>query len=1244
MTALSGTQQQLYPVYLVHDKNSGYETERAGSFKLSDPLFRSRSFILQAADHPIDFLAYTEHNRLTIDIRYAALSEQESGDLVLLFDPDRSRRKAHNAFRFRIGEDGGLKYEQYRYELEVADVPDGVAYDHQVDGGFHQVRLSLPFALLRLEPVFNRLIAFNAIRTIRRGKQEMAAVWAGIKGDKSAAGQGTGDLLMTRGLAPEEIAEWQLKTASESAVYFTRWEKKKVPEELYAYMTAKRRGLTVRLDRNDAERARDRAERTPWGRGMKEAILKIADYWAAKSDDELFDLIPVGNPRAITPSVHFGDPLTGGDRNAHQACLEKPYQWYAPESGMWWHNGVPFRNPTTGEELVLQDNGEGFVAPEGLPHPGVRYMFTASYRLFILSMLLGSPRCEVLDDRSVCPDASGLEYAGAISNLAYAYQLTLDRKYAYKALIIAGRIAELLPYMNGWYGSGYYDTVQIAEPTTSESHWLSNYFDALDLVYDTVDDLEPELQSFFARKPDAEHNPRTQPFDVKAVVHEMIPHVLFSCEIEKTRSADWSFRWIYLELIVASFLESGKLMHRVLREGKHSLRSKMRNLFFRDGKYSYDSMFYLEIICEQMTLMANNNFRFRDDTYFPEGIDMFEDPEYGLTSVISLFARLKSGNLTPSFGDVKGIGNPEPIPVNRSKGKFAYSPAFEITFARMKSLRDVLGPVLAQFDPDELEDYRIGSASFSLHRTDKKQQRFGLLLLATAAEWDDYQEYRSKESDIQPSFLLEDSEISIFRAGTNHHNCKHVILYGAPSAGHMHGDKLGLWIGAYGYHLLGGVGDYPNSWVSAKYPVWEAHSAACTIVVVDGKDQEVSFSRLKCHYEGDWLQLSGMDNTTAYPGTHDERWCCVIKAPDGEDAYVVDLNYLAVGRTFDYNTIGIDIPFEQVQFEGIAERDWIPMSGTLAGEDVPLYCEPGYGWMKAWRRAPVDRPVSWTFQYSGAALKIHTVPAGGTRELICCLGEKGGTEKGKSPWLPFVLWRDATDDPDHHTASFVTVLEPFEHAPFLRSVKPMELIGGMNSSKFTSAGLEIDYADGHRDIVISVYGEGDFISYRDSHGRVYETDARLLLLRYQHNRLTKVEAVQYTRIFTEAYRSERQSPSFTGRVSAVDIDSRTIEVTCDSPYDDFPLSLERQVALIDSPDYEKPSTYYMFDPVIEGERFRFRADMTLIKLDSDNWASAPKRRGLGNKNIVMDGESPVYVDVKPGDTFTILNSIRVSFP
>jgi hypothetical protein len=92
-------------------------------------------------------------------------------------------------------------------------------------------------------------------------------------------------------------------------------------------------------------------------------------------------------------------------------------------------------------------------------------------------------------------------------------------------------------------------------------------------------------------------------------------------------------------------------------------------------------------------------------------------------------------------------------------------------------------------------------------------------------------------------------------------------------------------------------------------------------------------------------------------------------------------------------------------------------------------------------------------------------------------------------------------------------------------------------------------------------------------------------------------------------------------------------------YEDFSLSLDGHVALIDSPDYDKPSTYYMLEPSLEGKKFVFRTDMTFIKLQTD-WKAPHKKRGLGNKQVMDCDGTMVYVDIKPGDSFQLYNSIK----
>jgi hypothetical protein len=1230
--------KSIYPIYTVYERVSGRKPDTADSFFLADMNFRQKREALLPADHRISFQITTKQEVLCIQLEYEAYHSASAadGEVALWFDPDNSRRKWHNAFVYRIKADGSLTYEEYPYELKETDVPADVAFHLTRTADSVSASLQIPLRHLRTDSFSRRAIGFNVFRTFMKEKEEEYVTWSGIPGSRPQGGNGNGILLLAKGLDAAQIGAWKARIAEENNSYFTNWVKWKIPDEIRRFVTEKKRGFTVRLSGEDVKQARQKAESTDWGRDMKREMLKIADYWAAKSDDELFELVPVGNPRALSVGQFYGDPLTGGKRTAYQVCLERPYQFYNPHTRSWWYNGIMIKNPESGETIVFRDEGGGFPAPDGFPNPGVRYMYAASYRLFILSMLMGNPYCSVLEDRSVCPETTGQDNAGAINNLAYAYLLTGDKTYARKALILLGRIAELVPYMNGNHFSGYYDSVQIAEPTTTESHWLSNYFEAADLLFEVGFELEEELGEFFASKPDAENRGRTEPFTVRKAIQEMIPCIIYSAEIERRRTADWSLRWIYLEIIIASYMESGKLMHSTLHEGDYCLQAKVRNNFFRDGRYTYDSAFYVQMICEQVSMMANNNYRFSDPEFFPSGIDMFSDPQFGIRQVIKLYTRLNSGNLIAMFGDNATVNNFEPISQDRKKGKFAYTPVMEIIYARMTASRKDIGPVLAMYEREELEQYR----KLSVRNTNLKNS---FLLLSTAAEWEDYQQHRAAGKPIQPSFLLQDSETSILRAGTTPHNCKHVMLYGQPTAGHAHGDKLGLWIAAYGYHLFSGAGNYPFTWLSPKYKAWEIHAAACAIVQVDGRDQEASFSRLQCHYEGEYLQSAGMENTEAYPGTHDERWCWLIQAPNREDAYVVDLNFLWKGGTFDYTTIGLDIPIENVRFEGLQPTDWTPMEGTMAGPGVPLYSKPGYGWMKAIKKAPADALVSWTYQYEGAGLKIHPIhddPAGAAqREIICALGEKGGQETGKSFWEPFVLWRDSSGNPETHRAVFAAILEPFEKSGFISRVLPMKLDVVRGSSPFRPTAIEVQYASGVRDLLVSVYGEGGLVRCEDSQGILIATDAKILLLRYDGGMLLHAEALRYTTVSAGSYRRQRASPAYTGTVSAVDLDRRIIEIDLDHVDSEFPAELEGLVGLIDSPEYEKPSSYCLHSPKLTGAKLIFQSEMTLIKLDAD-WMAPQKRRGLGGKSTVMYQGKEVYVDVKRGDRFTLLNSLQ----
>jgi hypothetical protein len=116
---------------------------------------------------------------------------------------------------------------------------------------------------------------------------------------------------------------------------------------------------------------------------------------------------------------------------------------------------------------------------------------------------------------------------------------------------------------------------------------------------------------------------------------------------------------------------------------------------------------------------------------------------------------------------------------------------------------------------------------------------------------------------------------------------------------------------------------------------------------------------------------------------------------------------------------------------------------------------------------------------------------------------------------------------------------------------------------------------------------------------------------------------------------------YRGFVNLVDAETRTIGVEFDRVDKDLEQAFLGQAALIDSPDYLKPSAYCLYDTVLDGCSLTFRSDMSLIKLE-EGWPSPHKRLGLGDKHVIEYRGKRVHMDVKPGDSFKISNVLRLS--
>ncbi|MHA1680461.1 MAG: hypothetical protein ACTSUE_05595 [Promethearchaeota archaeon] len=1010
---------------------------------------------------------------------------------------------------------------------------------------------------------------------------------------------------------------------------WTRWEKLILNQGISDLISKKSRGNLI-FDKKRINAAIQNATSTKWGLNIREKILVVANFWADKPIKELLDFVPVGNPLALTPGQYYGDPIEGGNRKTLFACLEKKYQWYNPVSKTWWYDGVDVKNPKTGAKITVRDDGAGFIPSDGFKHPGEPRMFVAAYRLFLIGFLLGKVYAPIAGEEMV-EGSTGGRYIGAIPRLAEAYSLTGNVKYVRAVAILMGRMAEMYPFYIGTRGDGSHpEGMHWGEISTTESFLLINFFKAWDLIFDAITpEIEAWLATEFKSIPPPSGGARTEKFSLKTTVDEMVRYAAQASESDKARytNSDWKLRWIETQLSIAACTKSPRFLEKILFDGQHSLQTTLFNNFYRDGRYHYDSTSYMNVIIRQFLEIPSYVQGFTDAELFPEPLDLYNDTRMPIEQIMLLNYKLDTGQLLPTFGDTEEATNSGAIHCqDRIAGFPRYDPRMEIPPSTRRNARELFRKYVSGLSRDDLERFRSQLGDFST------------LVYAIPIS-----ELHSPDWTIE-SCLLEDSPICYFHVGKNRKTRHDLVFWGQPSAAHKHGDKLGIWFGGGGYHLAASAGNYPFTWVSQKGRAWETHSAACWVALIDGMNQAPSPSKLMWYRDGNLFKLSRMRNDVAYYGSDYDRTVLLIAGPSDGDAYVVDLYHLSNACMYDYNTIGIDAkPLQpgDISFEGDDDgREWESRTGSLAGDDIPLYKCDGFGWMKANYSISTKSSFVFSYDYGGKGLKVHGISIGTEREIILGEGEKGGYEEGKSPWNPHVLWREENDDGDGTKTTFLSVLESIsstysgETRAFISGTR---LRKSLSPGEFPSIDLVITHVDGYVDHVI-INLKSAITSFKGGEYPPVSTDALTAFIRQDEN--AKVMAVEmYGGTFLEYGESTRVNNHGTikGEILSVNYSLKEVSVALDDcgkgSYEGLCDLMETQVAFIHTEETGQSSPYIIKNPRLSGSTVTFHVDIPIIHAIPDY--PTVKTDAVANKRTLMVDDKRMIVDLWPGQKFEL---------
>ena len=782
----------------------------------------------------------------------------------------------------------------------------------------------------------------------------------------------------------------------------------------------KKQGGTGPIGQAEQLRTRRNAQ-TPWGKRQAEKILADANWFLDKSDDFIYEMIPPENPRAISPSYERGCPIHGGGRRCMQTNTALLYRWQCVIGWEWWFNGALVQNPTTGEEVEVWDEGDGWAAPEGFANPGTVYHFHSAWRYYVLSKLFFEPYEPTIES----PNA----YTGeaAIVQLPLAYALTGDERYAHKAGVILNRLAEVYRHYNG--------TVDEQRPLTRgylvQVSWeempIFDCLTAYDIIMDFMEQDEA-LLDFFKIKGDCDYNADglTDFTDIRY----NIQHNLFGYMYEwlhramAIQTGDYIIREGLVLWAMGAVFDNQVLIEEAI-EGRYGLAVNLTNNTFRDGKWWYDSPGY-SIGCVTDTVLKRMLAR--------KGTGLMNDPRLRIRETIRFARDIYCDGRIPSIGDT-GMADyqlkVQNVVANCATEELAY----------------------IHTGDDSSKSALLSVANGDVDRIRGQYADARLLFHAEEIQG-------TSDPFVPVTRIFHDSGIAILRAGEALESRKHVVLnFGKGNRGHGHKDKLGINLITFGFDLAADLG-YPTTFTHPKVDGWEKHTASHATVCIDGKTQEFAAGSLEAFGSTPGMQVVRASGARAYPGLAGlyERTIWLVEASDS-DHYVFDVFQVAGGDQHDYvfrsysgedgENFSLDLP-PGVMFEK-------QEGGSAAGQNVPFGESPGFGYMRDVTVTACDKTWSAKWRMGneddiGIRLTMLGEPE---REILTAKGEGYGFY-GQSPWDACILARSRGG-----ASTYASVLEPFQKTPFSKDISRVNVEGAV--------GVRVDLED-RSDILLQRIG------------------------------------------------------------------------------------------------------------------------------------------------------------------------------
>lgn len=749
----------------------------------------------------------------------------------------------------------------------------------------------------------------------------------------------------------------------------------------------------------DVKRARENVALHPWAQKLARGIRDAANKWLERDDAWIRGVVP--GPDACYAYGFTGCPICGASWGI----------WDKVNTSFEMNGHVKCANGHVLPDAEHPDAGQGYRGADGRIH-----YFVGSYNAWVIEQL-----------------------TSATTNLAHAYALTGDERYASKASVILDALATVYPTCTkgSWDYPSNPPSGRFHRPWYQVARVLVIYTEQYDHVYHSPSFDEPSLMNGLTRRRNVEENllKNGAKYCYEESKKEGEGGVVTSAALTNG-VADY----IRGSMAVGICLDMPEYVRWAV-DGPSGILSMLDNNLGRDGTYYETSSLYAGHSRNLYVTFSEPLYLYRGSAY-PNGVNLYEHPKF--RSFLTLHnSRQTIAGHQPAYGDTapdtSRLDAPE-RPTNANDLIY-----IERLYARTRDekARGDLGALLNWYAEGDVESQRNSS--------NDRWMLFHARPVPKVAPAQATLPRRFAESLIS-STLLGQKGLAILRAGSDFSPAgqQGVALRYGPSLNHGHYDDLNINFISHGYEMTYDIGYGLGS--THTQVGWAKQTASHNLVMVDETAQghdNPSGGSLHLFADLPHVKLVEADSNGSYAshGVTDYRRTLALI-----DGYLLDIFRVTGGKQHDYllHTCGKTLAVEGVPLSAVG-------SGSLAGPEIswgnhqlndgdidghpnqPYWNPPpgnGYGFLVEPRRGTTDTAWNATWNMDETtAFRCH-VPAEAGAQVTTVWAPGITPEK---PKMHSIVRRRKATGTEPLRSAFVSALEPYRGQSTVRGIETLHL-------------------------------------------------------------------------------------------------------------------------------------------------------------------------------------------------------------